>query len=389
MPKCYLDHASTTRYKPPQVYEAIMDTMKNNGCSPGRGSYRDALQAGRIVLNSRKLVAQLFNVPDVRQVVFTPGITWSINMCLRGLLQTGDHVITTSMEHNAMSRPLRSLSLERGVDITWLQANRYGEIDLAELESQIKPQTRVIAINHGSNTIGTILPLDKISAIAQRHHVFLIVDCAQTAGYCDIDFNELKLDVLAFTGHKALLGPPGTGGMILSTRASQAIRPIIAGGTGSHSDYELQPEKMPEKFESGTTNTPGIAGLGAGIQYLLDQGLATIRNHEQQLLKVLVAGLETIEGVTVWRARSLEQQVPTLLIAIEGLDMGMASLILDDRFGIMTRSGIHCSPLSHQTIGSYPHGGIRLSIGWSNTLEDIQYALDCIRQIAAEERENA
>lgn len=384
MKKCYLDNASTTQTKPASVYQAVNDTMQHNGCSPSRGGYGCAIEAGRKILDARSALARLFNVADSRYIVFTPGITWSINMVLLGLLKEGDHVITTSMEHNAVTRPLRCLEQEKQIEVSWVKANALGQIDPGQIEQEIRAKTRLILVNHASNIIGTILPLAEIAEISRRNKVLLMADCAQTAGYCDLDFQNLGLDILAFTGHKALYGPPGTGGMILSERAAREIKPVIQGGTGSSSASQLQPEMMPEKFESGTHNTPGIAGLGAGVKFVLDIGLENIRRHEQALLEQLVAGLREIPFVTIYYSGNTEEQVPTISITIENLDMGEASILLDERYGIMTRSGIHCAPISHQTIGTFPLGTIRLSIGYFNTPADISYTVQAITELAKE-----
>lgn len=382
MKKYYLDNASTTKTKPETVYDAINDTLRNIGCSPSRGSYYCSLQAGRLVFKTRNKLAKLFNVEDSRYIVFTPGITYSINTALRGLLNEGDHVITTCMEHNAVSRPLRTLKQQKNIDITWIPADTNGHINISDVEKAILPNTKLMVVNHASNIIGTILPLAEITAIAKKHNIYTIADCAQTAGYCDINFTQLGLDVLAFTGHKALYGPPGTGGMVLSKRAAKEMRPLIVGGTGSSSTKQFQPDHMPEKFESGTQNTAGIAGLGAGVQFILDTKTEIIRKHEQQLLQQLLTGLKQIDNIKIYYSGDVKQQVPTISITINNLEMGEMSIVLDEKYGIMTRSGVHCSPLSHNSVGTLKTGTIRLSIGYFNTAEEITYVIKSLKDLA-------
>ena len=382
MKKIYLDNASTTKIKPESVYNVINDTLRNIGCSPSRGSYFCSLQAGRLLFKTRQKLAKLFNVKDSRYIVFTPGITYSLNTALQGLLNEGDHVITTCLEHNAVSRPLKMLEQHKNIKISWINVSQNGSINLLDIENAILPSTKLIVVNHASNIIGTILPLSEITAIAKKYNLYTIADCAQTAGYCDINFTELGLDVLAFTGHKALYGPPGTGGMVLSERAAKNMRPLIVGGTGSSSTKEFQPEHMPEKFESGTQNTAGIAGLGAGVQFLLDIGLNTIRGHEEKLLQKLINGLNDIRNIQIYYSGDIYKQVPTISLTIGNLEMGVMSILLDEKYGIMTRSGVHCSPLSHNSIGTLQTGTIRLSIGYFNTEEEIDYVIKSLKELA-------
>ncbi len=377
----YLDNAATSRHKPNSVIEAVNNYLKNIGCSPGRGGYECSLKAGRIVLETRLAVAEFFNVPNPEQVIFTHNITHSLNYAIKGLLKKGDHVVTTSMEHNSVVRPLRSLEKRGIIGVDFISCDDTGMLNPEDVSRAIRDDTRMIVITHASNVAGTLMPVREVAQIAQKHNLFFVLDTAQTAGVYDIDFQELNLDVLAFTGHKSLMGPPGTGGFAISKRAAREMVPLIEGGTGSISDREYQPDFLPDRFESGTMNTPGLAGLKAGIDFIKEVGLNEIRGHELALAKKLIEGLEQIKGVRIYGPRNINLQTPTISITVEGFDTGELSFVLDNEYGIMTRSGLHCAPLAHRTIGSFPEGTLRFSIGYFNTEEEIDYTLECMERI--------
>jgi len=377
----YLDNAATSRQKPDSVIEAMDNYFKNIGCSPGRGGYECSLKAGRIVLETRLAVAELFNIPTPEQVIFTHNVTHSLNYAIKGLLRKGDHVVTTSMEHNSVVRPLRSLEKRGIIRVDYISCDALGMLNPEDVRRAIRDDTRMIVITHASNVTGTLMPVRQVAQIARKHNLFFVLDTAQTAGVYDINFQELNLDVLAFTGHKSLMGPPGTGGFAISERAAREMNPLIEGGTGSVSDMEYQPDFLPDRFESGTVNTPGLAGLKAGIDFIKDVGLKKIREHELRLTERLISGLEQVKGVRIHGPKDVNLQTSTVSITVEGFDMGELSFVLDDEYGIMTRSGLHCAPLAHKTIGTFPEGTLRFSIGYFNTEEEIDYTLECLERV--------
>lgn len=381
MRKVYLDNAATSFPKPQSVIDAVVSFMTNIGASPGRGGYEQSLESGRIVLEAREIVNALFNGPGSDNVIFTQNITSSLNTVLKGMLKEGYHVITTSVEHNSVMRPLRRLERERGIRISTAQCKSDASLDPAEIEKLICPDTRAVVMTHASNLTGTILPVEEVGRICKKHGLYFIIDTAQTAGIIDIDFKRFNTDVIAFTGHKGLMGPQGTGGFVISDRANRITSPLIEGGTGSSSDMETQPEMLPDKFEGGTMNAAGIAGLKAGIEFINSVGIKNIRAHESELAEILIDGLNSIDGVSIYGPKDVRKQTATISINIDGFDPSEVSYILDSKYGIMTRSGIHCTPSCHRTIGTFPKGAVRFSIGYFNTKEDIEYALDTLREI--------
>ncbi|MFW5786995.1 MAG: aminotransferase class V-fold PLP-dependent enzyme, partial [Halanaerobiales bacterium] len=362
MREVYLDNAATSRQKPEKVKKAIMNYFTKIGCSPGRGGYECSLQAGRIILEARSLLADFFNVTDTKRLIFTANVTHSLNYTIKGLLDKGDHVITTSMEHNSILRPLHSLEENDIINVDYICCSQKGVLDPNKVRNKINENTKMIVLTHASNVTGTIMPVSEIASIVKnKDDIFFVLDTAQSAGVYNIDFQELNLDILAFTGHKGLYGPPGTGGFAVSKKAADKMKPLIEGGTGSISDKEFQPDFLPDKFESGTMNTPGIAGLKAGVEFIVDKGLDKIRNHELELAQKFIEGLKSIPEIKIYGPANIKKQAPTISIAIEGKDLGEMSCVLDEKYGIMTRSGLHCAPYAHQTIGSFPQGTLRFS----------------------------
>ncbi|MFP4456666.1 MAG: aminotransferase class V-fold PLP-dependent enzyme [Clostridia bacterium] len=378
----YFDNASSTKDKPKAVIEKVTDSLLK-GCSPSRGSYNCALNTSRDIYSCRKNLAKLFNFNKTRNVILTPGATWSINMALAGLLNKNDHVITTGLEHNAVMRPIKYMQKTMGVEISHTKHETNGEIILESIEEAIKDNTKMIVINHASNINGVVMPIEEISKIAYDNELLLLVDSAQTAGFLDIDLEKVNIDVLAFTGHKSLMGPPGTGGMILSDKAGELIRPIILGGTGSVSESLDQPTNLPDKLESGTQNYVGFSALGVAVKYLLDKDTKKIREHEMKLFNTLKDGFNIIDGLAVVPS-STTSFVPTLSVVIKDYDMSNASFILDERYKIMVRSGLHCAPLAHKTLGTYPNGTIRFSLGYFNTLQEINYVIEKMGELMYE-----
>ncbi len=382
MRKVYLDNSATTFPKPDSVIDAVADFMRYVGASPGRGGYSNSLEAGRIVFQTRKLINGFFNGPGIENVIFTQNITESLNMAINGIFKDGWHIITTSMEHNSVMRPLRTLQEEGKIELTIIKCDKNGFLNVGDVEKSIKDNTKAIVMTHASNLVGTIMPAKEVGRICREHGLLFILDTAQSAGVVDIDFQKFNLDILAFTGHKALLGPQGTGGFLISPRADAVMLPIIQGGTGSKSDEDIQPDMLPDKYESGTLNAAGIAGLKAGIEFIEATGIEKIREHESKLLKMLIEGLHGIENIIIYGPMDVSKMTAVVSINLKSMDPSEFAYMLDRKYGIMARSGLHCAPYAHRTVGSYPIGSVRLSIGYFNTEDDIRYTLGAIREIA-------
>ncbi len=378
MRNCYMDNAATSYPKPESVYQAIDHFNRHMGGNPGRGSNQQSIRAGSVLLDTRESLARLFNIKDSSDIAFTANVTESLNTGLKGFLRPGDHVITSSMEHNAVARPLFVLQ-SQGMEWTRVACAQDGSLDPEDVRRAIKKNTRMICMLHASNLTGTIMPIHEIGILAHAAGIAFMVDAAQTAGVLPINVAEDKIGILAFTGHKGLLGPQGTGGIYIDPEIS--IRPLKEGGTGSLSEYLEQPELMPDMLESGTLNTPGIAGLGAGVNFILEQGLNRIRVHEQNLTSQLIDGLSQIKGVKLYGPNNSQKQTAVLSFNLAGMDCGELSSSLDYEFGIITRSGLHCAPLAHQTIGTLQSGSCRLSPGYFTSQEDIIYVLKAIEQL--------
>ncbi|MFW5986428.1 MAG: aminotransferase class V-fold PLP-dependent enzyme [Halanaerobiales bacterium] len=383
MREVYLDNAATTRNKPVNVKKAMLNFLQNIGCSPGRGGYKCSIEAGKIILTCRSLLARLFNVPDPKQIIFTQNVTTSINYALKGLLRQGDHVITSTLAHNAVLRPLNRLVNQELITVDYVKSNKQGLLDPQEVEKNINDKTRMLIFTHASNVTGTLLPVEELAAIAEANNLLFVLDTAQTAGIHKVDFTKLNIDVLCFTGHKTLMGPPGTGGFIIDRDTAKIMKPLIEGGTGSSSNQVTQPEFLPDKFESGTLNSPGITGLSAGLKYIFTEGPENIKTHKTKLTALLLSGLTKIKGINIHGPADADKQTATVSVTIPEQDPGQISYLLDKKYNIMTRSGLHCAPLAHKTINTYPEGTLRLSIGYFNTEDDIHYTLDCLNKITA------
>lgn len=382
-PSVYFDNAATSNPKPPQVLEAMEHYMKKVCASPGRGGYRWSLDAGRIVYQARAKVRELFNAPALESVAFTMNVTYALNCAIQGLVRPGDHVVTTSVEHNSVIRPLRFMQEAYGIQVTVVQCDGRGMLDPDDVRRAMRPETRTVVMTHASNVVGSVLPVAEVGRVAQEFGAFFIVDTAQTAGVLDIDFAAIGADVLAFTGHKSLMGPPGTGGFVVSSRAAGEMRPLVHGGTGSRSHLETQPEDLPDKFESGTMNTVGIAGLAAGIEFVLSTGLERICEHERSLARRFVDGVREIGGFKLYGPEAPGQRVATVSVGAErGADLANLAYRLDAEYGVMVRSGLHCSPLAHRTIGTFPEGTLRFSFGYFNTEDEVDYAVRALAALA-------
>lgn len=380
----YFDNAATSWPKPPGVAEAMVHFLNQVGANPGRSAHRLALKSGRIVFNAREVVAELFNAPDPLRVVFGSNATEALNLALRGLLRPGDHVITSSMEHNSVMRPLRALE-RQGVEVTVVRCSSEGFLVPADVEAAVRPNTVMIALNHASNVVGTLLPVAEVGRIARRHGLLLLVDAAQTGGAYPIDVEADSIDLLGFTGHKSLYGPMGTGGLIIGKCVDvERIKPLKRGGTGSRSEREEQPDFLPDMCESGTPNAVGLAGLGAGVRWVLERGVDAIRAHEVELAQRLINGLGEIPGVTVYGGLDANLQTATVSFNIADMEPSEVGLRLDEEYGILCRVGLHCAPAAHKTIGTFPAGTVRFGLGAFNTLEEVDAAVAAVESLAQE-----
>jgi cysteine desulfurase family protein len=380
----YFDNAATSWPKPPGMSAAMAFFQTYAGANPGRSGHRMANQAARMMYAAREAVTALFHAPDPLRVVFGANVTEALNLALRGLLRPGEHVITSSMEHNSVMRPLRALERE-GVEVTVVSCSPEGFLDPADLEAAVQPNTKMIALTHASNVVGSLLPIPEIGRIARRHAVLLLVDTAQTGGAYPIDMQADTIDLLAFTGHKGLYGPMGTGGLIVGERVDLSrMKPLKYGGTGSYSDLEEQPGFLPDLGESGTPNGVGLAGLEASLGWLQARGVAAIRAHETRLTGRLITGLCAITGVTVYGGLDPSRQTATVSFNIAGLAPSEVGLRLDEEHAILCRVGLHCSPAAHRTIGTFPTGTVRFSLGYWNTEQEVEAAIEAVRQLAGE-----
>ncbi len=388
----YFDNAATSWPKPPEVAEAMFHFLNEVGANPGRSGHRLAVESGRIVYNTREAVAEVFNAPDPLRVVFGHNVTEALNLALRGLLRAGDHVITSSMEHNSVMRPLRALE-RQGVEVTVVQCSPEGFLDPADVEAAVQPNTVMIALNHASNVVGTLLPVAEVGRIARQHDLLLLVDAAQVGGAYPLDVQADAIDLLGFTGHKSLYGPTGTGGLIVGERVDVArMEPLKRGGTGSHSEHEEQPDFLPDMYESGTLNAVGLAGLEASVRWVLERGVDAIRAHEVELARRLMSGLRDIPstgsgrrpGVTVYGGMDANRQAATVSFHVAGMEPSEVGLRLDEEYGIMCRVGLHCAPVAHKTIGTFPVGTVRFGLGALNTLEEVDAAVAAVGQLAQE-----
>jgi cysteine desulfurase/selenocysteine lyase len=397
----YLDNAATSYPKPAAVVTAVADFLDHACANPGRSGHRLSARAARVVYDCREAVARLIGAGDPRQLVFTANATAAINTALLGFLRAGDHVVTTSLEHNSVMRPLRRLREQRGIEVTVAPADCLGHLDPQAVHDALRPNTRLVAVTHASNVVGTITPLADIRAAIGD--LPFLVDAAQTIAAVPIDVEAPRIDLLAFSGHKSLLGPQGIG--CLYVRPGLAIEPLVVGGTGSDSESDVQPDLLPDLLESGTPNGVGIAGLGAAARFIADTGLPSIVRHKEKLLDALLDGLQQIDGVTVWGAagRAADRaagtgatssapgpsRVAIVSLSIAGISPSEAAYQLDRRYGIMTRSGLHCAPGAHRTLGTFPEGTLRISPGYFNTPAEIALAVDAIADLAKEAKPGA
>lgn len=379
----YLDHAATSFPKPEEVAAAVYRYMTQIGCNVNRGCYGRAYELEEIVLETRERLCSLFGGDDCRNVVFTGNVTQGLNLLIKGYLKAGDHVLVSAMEHNAVMRPLRQME-SAGVSWSRIPCTDTGELRVDLLESCLSSNTKAVIMTHASNVCGTLLPLEAVGAFCKVHDLLFFVDSAQTAGVFPIDMKQMHISALAFTGHKGLLGPQGIGGVIMKSGLERRIEPLIAGGTGSISHTEKIPDFMPDRYEPGTPNLPGIVGLHAALGWIERNGMEHIRRHELELTKQFLDGLHPLERqgkIRILGKRCCEGRTGVVSLQTCGMDLAFAADRLDRIYGIMTRVGLHCAPSAHQTLGTYPTGTIRFSFGWNNTAAHVEAALHALREI--------
>ncbi len=377
----YLDNAASTWPKPPAVKENMAEVIEHFAANPGRGGHALAMKASKAVFRTRIELSRLFGIQNPNDLFFYMNATQALNQAIKGLLKEGDHVVSSSIEHNSVRRPLEYMARTKKVEITFVEPREDQLYYTEDFERAMKPNTRLLAVSHASNLTGVILPIAELGELAKRHQALFLVDASQTAGVLPIHVGEMKIDMLAFPGHKGLYGPQGTGGLYV--HPSVDLEPLIHGGTGSQSEAIDQPTTRPDRYESGTANTVGLAGLQAGVSFVLEKGVENIHAHEWKLTKQTIKGLRQIKGVEVYGPGEEVERVGVISFNIEGVDASEASFILDQQYGIATRAGYHCTPLGHRTAGTEQRGAVRASFGVFNTEQDVEALLNAVREIAS------
>lgn len=380
MERIYLDNASTSFPKAEGVAEAVYHYIKDCGCNINRGGYDEAYQAEEIVLRTRQQLTELFHGPDCRNVVFTRNITESLNVLLKGFLKAGDHVLVSAMEHNAVMRPLSQLT-EQDVSFDRIPCMADGTLDISAMDRLLRENTRAVVMLHASNVCGTLIPVETVGAFCHVHGLRFILDTAQTAGVFPIDMEAMHIDALAFTGHKGLLGPQGIGGFILQPDMVPLVQPLIAGGTGSISHEEQMPSFMPDRFEAGTMNLPGIMGLHAALRWLEQETIDAVRSHELELTERFLSGALDIPHLRVIGRQDIAERAGVVSVVPENADPALVADALGREYGIMVRVGLHCAPNAHKTLGTFPTGTIRFSFGRWNTPQQVDTALSALREL--------
>lgn len=371
----YLDYAATSAIRPPAVAQAVSDFLLNVGASPGRGGYNRAVTSARIAFRCRRAVARVLGLPgDPGRIAFMMNATHALNTALHGVLEPGDRVVLTPYDHNAVLRPAHVLARDRGVDVQMVPGDASGGVDLEALATLLEG-ARLLVVNHVSNVLGTVLPLAEMSALARERGALVLVDAAQSAGHLSISPAEAGADLVAFTGHKGLLGPQGTGG--LWVREGVSIRPFLTGGTGGDSARRDMPEALPDRLEAGTPNAPGLAGLLAGCEFVLERGVEAIHAHETRLKRRLREGLASISGIRVLSPAAPEGAALVTLVA-DRLSPSQLAREVEVGWGVMGRSGLHCAPEAHRMVGSSADGAFRLSLGWASSEEDVDRAVTAL-----------
>lgn len=384
MNRIYLDQASTSFPKAPGVAQAMMDYLTMNGVNVNRGCYSSAYSAEEVIYETRQLLAELFHFSKCKNVIFTPNVTTSLNFILKGFLKPGDHILVSAMEHNAVMRPVVQLA-SSGISFDRIPCRTDGSMILEKVEELIRPETKAIVTLHASNVCGTRMPLDALGEICQRHQLYFVVDSAQTAGIVPINMDKMHIDALAFTGHKGLRGPQGTGGFLVSQELAEQMEPLISGGTGSVSHTEEIPDFMPDRFESGTPNLPGIYGLHEALLYLKTHSLQAINEKELSLTGYFLEQLQALDDtgrhIRIIGKKDLTDRNAVVSIQTPEIDMSQVAWQLDNKYGVMTRVGLHCAPNAHKTLGTYPAGTIRFSFGPENTKNELDFAIQGLKKI--------
>ncbi|MGN0423615.1 MAG: aminotransferase class V-fold PLP-dependent enzyme [Lachnospiraceae bacterium] len=380
MEKIYFDNGSTSWPKAPKVAEAMADLLTHGAFNINRGNYEGAYEVEATVLDTREQLARLFHAKDSRSVIFTPGITYSLNYFIKGFLQSGDHILVSGMEHNAVMRPLKQMEAI-GVTYDVVRTEVDGTIQPEDVERAIKNNTKAIIMLHASNVCGTIVPIKAIGEICRRHHLFFVVDTAQSAGTIPVNMQECNIDFLAFTGHKGLLGPQGIGGFLISEELNDQMKPYIAGGTGSQSDVLQMPESLPDKYESGTMNLPGIIGLHAALSYIEETGIMTIHRKKLELTQYFLENVKEFSNIRIVGKEGMKDRVAVVSLDFVQEDNAVIAFELEQNYGIMTRVGLHCAPIAHRTLHTYPQGTVRFAFSASNTRGEIDQCIEGFREI--------
>jgi len=382
MKTVYLDNAATSFPKPDDVLSAMINYQQTIGASPGRSGHGRSIDAGRIVYETREILSRLFRIGDPLRIVLTKNSTEALNIVLKGALKPGDHVITSSMEHNSVMRPLRWLE-SQGVELSLIPCSPRGELDPGDIRQCLRHNTKMVILTHASNVTGTIMPIEAIgSLVKEKGDILFCVDAAQTAGVVPIDVQKTAIDLLAFTGHKSLFGPQGTGGLYIRKGLEKIIDPLMTGGTGSRSEFEAQPDFMPDKYESGTPNTIGCAGLYAGVSFVLERTVESIRTVEEKLMARFLSQMADMAGpVKIYGPNDAFKQTAVVSFNIDGISASDAALHFEDHYGILCRPGLHCAPSAHRTLGTFPGGAIRFSFGYFNTNQDVDTAVEAVRSL--------
>ena len=384
MNRIYLDQASTSFPKAPGVAQAMMDYLTMNGVNVNRGCYSSAYSAEEVIYETRQLLAELFHFSKCKNVIFTTNVTNSLNFILKGFLKPGDHILVSAMEHNAVMRPVVQLA-SLGISFDRIPCRTDGSMILEKVEELIRPETKAIVTLHASNVCGTRMPLDALGEICQRHQLYFVVDSAQTAGIVPINMDKMHIDALAFTGHKGLRGPQGTGGFLVSQELAEQMEPLISGGTGSVSHTEEIPDFMPDRFESGTPNLPGIYGLHEALLFLKTHSLQAINEKELSLTGYFLEQLQALDDtgrhIRIIGKKDLTDRNAVVSIQTPEIDMSQVAWQLDNEYGVMTRVGLHCAPNAHKTLGTYPAGTIRFSFGPENTKNELDFAIQGLKKI--------
>ncbi|MBF0406865.1 MAG: aminotransferase class V-fold PLP-dependent enzyme [Candidatus Riflebacteria bacterium] len=375
----YLDNSATSWPKPPAVIDAVCRCMQQTGGNPGRSGHAMSLDAARLIFNAREQLASFFGLSDSQRLVFTSNATHAINIALKGLLNAGDSVSVSGLEHNSVMRPLRNLEQKIGIKINVLKANKFGILSDESFLNEISEKTKLLVVSHASNVTGALQPLKMIGAFCRKKNITFMVDSAQTAGLIPIHIEKDFIDILTFTGHKSMLGPQGIGGICIGKNIQ--LESLLQGGTGSNSELEVQPEFLPDSLESGTPNTPGIAGLAAGVNFINEIGIENIHEHEISLAKLTLDMLSEIKEVKVYGPDNSADRTGTISFNVVGINSSTIGHKLDKEFSIMTRTGLHCSPLAHKTTGTYPGGTVRLSPGFFTTKENIIFFIESLKSI--------